>query len=49
MKKSQCGPCGIFCGVCGATDCDRCLSNNIDEYVAKCTFRKCTREKNIEF
>jgi len=49
MKESPYGPCGIFCGACGAADCDGCLSENIDEYVEKCKFRNCTRERNVEF
>jgi len=33
MKSMKCGPCGLFCGACGATDCDGCLSDNTDDWV----------------
>ena len=49
MKKSQYGPCGIFCGACGATDCGGCQSEDIDDWVRRCTFRNCTSHRNIEF
>lgn len=49
MKKLQYGPCGLYCGACGATDCGGCLSDRIDEWVKQCKFRQCTREKNIDF
>lgn len=49
MKKSPYGPCGLYCGACGATDCDGCLSDRIDDWVKQCLFRRCTREKNIDF
>jgi len=49
MKESRYGPCGLFCGACGATDCDGCSSDRIDEWVEGCKFRRCTREKGIEF
>ena len=49
MKESLYGPCGIFCGACGATDCGGCHSDLIDEYILKCKFRQCSKEKNIEF
>ena len=49
MKESQFGPCGLYCGACGATDCDGCLSDDVDEYVQQCKFRRCTHDKNLEF
>jgi len=49
MKKSIYGPCGLYCGACGATDCDGCQSDTIDEYVAQCKFRQCSRDKDVEF
>ena len=49
MKESQYGPCGLFCGACGATDCDGCQSDNVDEYVSKCRFRTCTKERGLSF
>ncbi len=49
MKKFPYGPCGIFCGACGAPDCGGCLSDFIDESIEQCKFRKCTAEKKIEF
>ena len=49
MKSSQYGPCGLFCGACGATDCGGCHSDYIDDYIRKCTFRNCAQEKNIDF
>ncbi len=48
MKKSQFGPCGLYCGACGATDCDGCLSENGDDWVKQCTFRRCSRERNLD-
>ncbi|MDY0354281.1 MAG: DUF3795 domain-containing protein [Sedimentisphaerales bacterium] len=49
MKPSPYGPCGLFCGACGADDCDGCLSERIDEYVRQCRFRVCTRNKGLDF
>jgi len=49
MKSSNCGPCGLFCGACGATDCDGCRSDRIDDWVQHCTFRACARERNLGF
>ena len=49
MKESQYGPCGLFCGACGAQDCDGCLSDRIDNIVEKCTFRNCSKDRNIDF
>lgn len=49
MKPSLYGPCGLFCGACGAEDCSGCQSDNVDEYVSGCRFRKCAREKGLEF
>ena len=48
MKIAQYGPCGLYCGACGATDCDGCLSDNVDDWVKQCLFRRCTREKNLD-
>ncbi len=47
MKPSQYGPCGLYCGACGATDCDGCRSDRTDDWVRDCMFRKCARERNI--
>ena len=49
MKESQYGPCGIYCGACGADDCGGCRSDRTDQYVEKCRFRTCTREKGLNF
>jgi hypothetical protein len=49
MKVSPYGPCGLFCGACGATDCDWCHSDKIDDWVARCKFRTCAGEKELEF
>jgi len=50
MKQSRYGPCGIYCGACGATDCDGCQSEPpADDSVGKCKFRGCSKEKGIEF
>ena len=49
MKKSQYGPCGLYCGACGATDCGGCLSEFINGYVQQCKFRCCSQEKELEF
>lgn len=48
-KESQYGPCGIYCGACGTTDCYGCHSDKVDEYVLNCFFRKCAKEKHVEF
>ncbi len=47
MKESQYGPCGLYCGACGALDCDGCRSANVDETVGNCHFRQCARKKEI--
>lgn len=49
MKTRQYGPCGIYCGACGAEDCGGCMSNFIDETIKQCKFRRCTMEKEIDF
>jgi len=49
MKKSQYGPCGLYCGACGAPDCDGCQSNSVDDSVENCKFRQCSKDKNVEF
>lgn len=48
MKESLYGPCGLYCGACGATDCGGCMSGLIDDSVEQCTFRKCATEKKVE-
>lgn len=48
MKESQYGPCGIYCGACGATDCDGCGSVRIDDWVKNCKFRICASDKKLE-
>jgi hypothetical protein len=47
MKKSQFGPCGLYCGACGALDCDGCRSGRVDETVTQCLFRQCARKKEV--
>lgn len=49
MKDRFCGPCGLFCGACGADDCSGCQSEHIDTYVLKCKFRSCAKERGLEF
>lgn len=49
MKESLYGPCGLYCGACGATDCGGCLSNRIDDWVKKCTFRQCSADRKVDF
>ena len=49
MRESIYGPCGLFCGACGDKECKGCLSSDVDKYVLNCKFRKCTKEKNIDF
>lgn len=49
MKSMKCGPCGLFCGACGATDCDGCLSDNTDDWVKQCKIRKCAGDRNLDF
>lgn len=49
MKESQYGPCGLYCGACGATDCGGCQSDRIDVYVERCKFRQCSMDKDVEF
>jgi hypothetical protein len=49
MKKSQYGACGLYCGACGARDCEGCRSDRVDETAGKCKFRRCSREKTVEF
>lgn len=49
MKEAFCGPCGIYCGACGAEDCGGCLSSRIDETITGCRFRRCAGEKELEF
>jgi hypothetical protein len=49
MKESKHGPCGLYCGACGAEDCGGCQSTGIDESIEQCKFRRCTKEKDLEF
>lgn len=49
MKESQQGPCGLYCGACGALDCDGCCSDRVDDYVKQCKFRQCAKDNGIEF
>jgi hypothetical protein len=49
MKKSQYGPCGLYCGACGALDCDGCRSDRVDDWVKQCPFRQCAKEKKLDF
>ncbi|MFZ2053374.1 MAG: DUF3795 domain-containing protein [Candidatus Aminicenantales bacterium] len=49
MKPSQYGPCGLYCGACGATDCDGCRSDRTDDLVKVCRFRGCAGDKHIDF
>ncbi len=49
MRQSKYGPCGLYCGACAAEDCDGCLSDWIDDSIRNCYFRRCTREKHIDF
>ena len=48
-KESKYGPCGLYCGACGATDCGGCQSDRINDYVRNCTFRRCSMEKHLDF
>jgi hypothetical protein len=43
------GPCDLYCGACGATDCGGCQSEGIDDWVRNCKFRLCSHQKNIDF
>ena len=49
MKESPYGPCGLFCGACGAPDCDGCHGGRIDDSIRQCKFRRCTSERDLEF
>ncbi|MBN2028759.1 DUF3795 domain-containing protein [bacterium] len=49
VKQSKYGPCGLYCGACGVTDCGGCQSDRIDDYVRNCTFRRCSQEKHLDF
>ncbi len=49
MKTSLFGPCGIYCGACGADDCAGCKSDIIDDTITNCKFRICSMQKNLEF
>jgi hypothetical protein len=47
-KELQYGPCGLFCGACGADDCGGCGEPPVDNSVRNCIFRNCSRDKKIE-
>jgi hypothetical protein len=49
VKENQYGPCGLYCGACGAKDCDGCRSDRTDDLVKACRFKKCAGEKQVEF
>ncbi len=49
MKEPYCGPCGIYCGACGATDCGGCRSADTDDWVPNCAFRRCAEKKQVSF
>jgi hypothetical protein len=49
MKESLYGPCGLYCGACGATDCTGCPSPGAGNWVAKCRLKSCAEQKGVEF
>ncbi len=49
LKPKQYGPCGLYCSACGASDCGGCRSDDIDEYIIRCKFRNCVKEKGLDF
>jgi len=49
MKANQYGPCGVYCGACGAEDCDGYRSNRTDDLVKACRFKRCAAEKKVDF
>ncbi|MFH1942801.1 MAG: DUF3795 domain-containing protein [bacterium] len=49
MKERQYGPCGLFCSACGASDCDGCRSECVDDLVRQCKFRNCSKDRNVDF
>ena len=49
MKEPQYGPCGLYYDACGAPDCDGCRTSDVDDSVEQCKFRRCSRERNLEF
>jgi hypothetical protein len=49
MKPSRYGPCGLYCGACGAPDCDGCRSDRTDDLVKTCRFKRCAAEKQVDF
>ena len=49
MKTSLFGPCGLFCGACGATDCKGCLSDDAPDDTVQCRFRQCALKRHIDF
>lgn len=48
-KRSQVGPCGIYCGACPAIECDGCQSARVADWAMGCKFRKCAKAKEVEF
>jgi hypothetical protein len=46
---SSFGPCGLYCGACGATDCAGCHGPGAGDWVAKCRLRSCAQERGVEF
>jgi len=48
-KEQQYGPCGLFCGACGAEDCAGCGEPPVDDTIRNCKFRICSMDKKIEF
>ncbi|UCG92514.1 MAG: DUF3795 domain-containing protein [candidate division WOR-3 bacterium] len=49
MKKSECGPCGLYCGACGEPTCDGCRSSKVQDWAKQCTFRHCAQQRHVEF
>ncbi len=47
-KTGQYGPCGLYCGACGAGDCGGCQTDNHDNCVTDCHFRKCANNKSLK-
>ncbi|MFC1493139.1 DUF3795 domain-containing protein [candidate division KSB1 bacterium] len=48
IKSTKYGPCGLFCGACGAEDCNGCQSDKIDDSIRNCKFRMCAEDKNVD-
>jgi len=49
MKPSRSGPCGLYCGACGAPDCDGCRSDRTDDSVRNCRFKTCADGRGHAF